>query len=189
VPVPLDGVMPVWDVRSSHAIDIAASPERVFDTLAVADFSRNPIVRSLMALRSIPAIVLAPRKAWRDWRASLAAERGTGPLRHAFVVLESRRPDTLILGLTGRFWTPSGGLVATDPASFGKALPGFARAAWSFELVPTTAGTRLSTETRVLCGDPRSRRRFLRYWRVIRPGSGVIRRVVLRQIKVAAERA
>jgi hypothetical protein len=189
VPVPLDGVMPVWDVRSRHAIEIAAPADRVFDALAAADFSRAPMVRVLMGLRSVPAVVLSPRRTWRDWRASLAAERGTGLLRHAFVVLESRRPETLILGLTGRFWTPGGGLVATDPASFGQLLPGFARAAWSFELERTPAGTRLSTETRVLCGDPRSRRSFLRYWRVIRLGSGLIRRVVLRQIKRVAERA
>jgi len=44
----------------------------------------------------------------------------------------------------------------------------------------------LSTETRVLATDPKTRRTFAAYWCVIRPGSSVIRRELL---KVVARRA
>jgi hypothetical protein len=44
----------------------------------------------------------------------------------------------------------------------------------------------LSTETRVLATDPKTRRAFAAYWHVIRPGSSAIRREVL---KVVARRA
>jgi len=55
-----------------------------------------------------------------------------------------------------------------------------------FRLEPGPAGTLLSTETRVLATDPKTRRNFAAYWFVIRPGSSVIRRELL---KVVARRA
>jgi hypothetical protein len=39
---------------------------------------------------------------------------------------------------------------------------------------------KLTTETRVRCTDERSRRAFARYWYVIRPFSGLVRRSWLR---------
>jgi len=47
--------------------------------------------------------------------------------------------------------------------------------------------TILSTETRVTCGDAASRRKFLLYWSVIRPFSGLIRILLLRALRDAAE--
>jgi hypothetical protein len=44
-------------------------------------------------------------------------------------------------------------------------------------------GTRLSTETRVFASSPAARRRFALYWRVIYPGSALIRRMWLRAIE------
>ena len=48
-------------------------------------------------------------------------------------------------------------------------------------------GARLATKTRVATTDPGSRRRFGRYWRVIRPGSAVVRRGWLLAAKRRAE--
>jgi hypothetical protein len=47
--------------------------------------------------------------------------------------------------------------------------------------------TRLSTETRIAATDARARRRFAAYWLVVRPGSGLIRRLWLRAVKKRAE--
>jgi hypothetical protein len=47
----------------------------------------------------------------------------------------------------------------------------------------------LTTETRVWAADPSSRRRFRLYWLAIRPFSGLIRRLWLREIKRTAESA
>ena len=47
----------------------------------------------------------------------------------------------------------------------------------------------LSTETRVHIPDPAARRKFRRYWRAIRPFSGLIRILVLRAAKRRAEDA
>jgi hypothetical protein len=47
----------------------------------------------------------------------------------------------------------------------------------------------LVTETRVHVPDPVSRRKFVRYWRVVRPFSGLIRMLVLQAAKRRAEAA
>jgi hypothetical protein len=48
-------------------------------------------------------------------------------------------------------------------------------------------GAELRTETRVLATDAASRQRFGRYWRLIRPGSALIRRTWLGAAKRRAE--
>jgi hypothetical protein len=45
----------------------------------------------------------------------------------------------------------------------------------------------LATETRVLCLDDSSRRKFKLYWTLIAPFSGLIRNEALRVVKRAAE--
>jgi hypothetical protein len=41
----------------------------------------------------------------------------------------------------------------------------------------------VSTETRVFANSPRARRNFARYWRLIYPGSALIRRMWLRAVE------
>ena len=65
--------------------------------------------------------------------------------------------------------------------------PGMAVAAWNFTVLPTDEGSLVATETRVRCTDAAARRSFGRYWRVIRPFSGLVRRVALRAIRRTAE--
>jgi hypothetical protein len=45
----------------------------------------------------------------------------------------------------------------------------------------------VTTETRVFTTDPWSRRKFGEYWRMIYPGSALIRRMWLQAIKKRAE--
>jgi hypothetical protein len=49
------------------------------------------------------------------------------------------------------------------------------------------ADAHLSTETRVHVADPAARRKFRRYWFVIRPFSGLIRILLLRAARRRAE--
>jgi hypothetical protein len=87
-------------------------------------------------------------------------------------VLEDVPGEGLVVRLRGQFWRPSGtgqGAQAEAVADFRIGFGG------------------LSTETRVQVGDPVARRRFARYWRVIRPFSGLIRILVLRAARRRAE--
>ena len=89
----------------------------------------------------------------------------------------------LAFAAIGQPWRVRGGLQrrGVDFRTF--AEPGFAKMAFNFRL----DGSTLSTETRVLLTDERSRRAFRRYWFVIRPFSGLIRRAWLRAIARRAE--
>lgn len=184
--------MPTFDVTAVYATTVDAPLTQVYDALLATDFASHPVVALLMGLRSIPAFVAAPRAALqrlRTVRPAGSLELET-LLSQDFALLQEQPPSELVLGLTGRFWTPSGGLVPTDPATFRQLPPtGMARAAWNFALEPLADGrTRLSTETRVRCGDAATTRRFRMYWRLVAPGSGVIRWAILSMVRRRAER-
>src|SRR5512147_3192500 len=151
-PMPVEAWMPAWDVRSSHHVQIHASPDTVYAAILQTDFAHNPVLRLLMGIRAIPALLLAPRQAYRHWR-DLAARRASSPvsnlLNSAFTRLEAAPPSDLVFGLTGRFWTPAGGLIPTAAGTFRDEVPaGLARAVWGFHVEQVAPGqTRLSTET------------------------------------------
>jgi DNA-binding CsgD family transcriptional regulator len=65
--------------------------------------------------------------------------------------------------------------------------PGWIKAGMEFRLEPVPAGTLLSTETRVLATDLKTRRTFAAYWFVIRPGSSVIRRDAREHLRTARD--
>jgi hypothetical protein len=105
-----------------------------------------------------------------------------------FTVIDEKPGEEFVLGIMGRFWQLTGGVV---PASAERLRqlpgPGLAQGIWNFRVEPSGQGTLLSTETRVRCGDEAARVSFLRYWRIIRPASGLIRGSMLRQIRRSAE--
>lgn len=68
--------------------------------------------------------------------------------------------------------------------------PGFALAAANFRVEDAGPGAcTVSTETRIWATDASAERRFAHYWRVIYPGSALIRRMWLRAIRSRAEAA
>src|SRR5688572_8198193 len=178
----LDGFLPAWDFAERHALRVAAPPEATYAVARTLDLSGSLPVRTLIALRGLPARLAAG-----------ARGRGLGLdldalLRGGFVLLGERPPHEFVLGLAGRFWRPSGGLLRFSAEEF-RALdqPGIAVAAWNFTVLPAEDGSLLATETRIRCTDARARRSFGAYWRVIRPFSGLIRREALRTIRRTAE--
>jgi hypothetical protein len=140
-----------------------------------------PVLVALMAIRSVPALL-------RRRRLPVRGPLLDGFRRGGFVTLYEA-PDELVLGGVGRFWQPSGGLrriEATEFRDFGE--PGFAKAAFNFEIERTGARTLLTTETRVATTDEHARRTFGRYWRLVHPGSALIRIAWLQAIRRRAER-
>lgn len=179
----IDEWMPSYRVRTGHAIHVAAAPAHVFATAKAADLGRPFAVRALMALRSVPALVRGGTGPGRPREAPLQGFMGS-----RFTVLAERADEEIVLGLQGRFWTATGGLVAVDPAAFTDGPPpGLAQAVWNFRVTPERGGTRLTTETRVRFGDAASARQFARYWLVVQPFSGLIRRRMLALIRRKAE--
>jgi hypothetical protein len=101
----------------------------------------------------------------------------------SFAILAEEPNRELVAGGIGKPWRLRGGGVRIEDFR-GFVEPGYAKMAMNFRL---DSGT-LSTETRVFLTDEAARRAFRRYWLVIRPFSGLIRRVWLRAIKRSAER-
>lgn len=183
----IDGWMPRYDHVERHETRIAAPAATVYRELLALDLAAHPIARLLIGLRGLPAR-LAGRRAPIRLRRTLTLRDAT---EAGFALLEERAPHAIVLGLSGRFWQLTGGVLPTDPHAFrDPPPPGTVRAAWSFELSPIGDGaTRLATETRVRCADAAARRTFGRYWLFVRPGSGLLRRLMLRAVRAAAEPA
>jgi len=187
----LDEVLPEFHVRASYGTQAVASPERVYASVWTADFDHWGLMRTLFMLRGVPGFLAAPRETWRRVGAKGGRRqvRLEDVLRSGFTLLGERPGEELVLGTVGRFWLARGELRPVSPESFrGLSAPGTAKAAWNFAVRPGTGGrTILTTETRVLCADRATRRRFHTYWTVIRPFSGLIRREMLAAIRDTAE--
>jgi hypothetical protein len=171
----IDGVLPAYDVASSHAIAVRATPRDVMAAVRRLDLSTSRLTALLLRLRGLPSRALT----------------FDGLLRMGFTIVGERPDREIVLGLVGRFWTIDGDLRRLSSEAFlAFEEPGTARAAWVFRVEPSGEGaTRLVTETRVRCADAATRRRFRVYWAVVAPFSGLIRRAALRAIRDDAERA
>lgn len=167
----IDSLLPHFDFHERHSILVRAAPERAYDSILSADLTGSGVVRLLLLLRGLG------RK----------PQRTTLRFAKSFSVAAEERPREIVLGIEGPFWKP-----ACRPhgiSDFSRPVPpDAARAAWNF-LVEREDDTRVrvTTETRILCGE-NARRRFGLYWIFIRPGSGLIRRMMLRAIRREAER-
>jgi hypothetical protein len=198
----LDELMPTFDVVERHSTLVRASPERVYAALRATDLGGSLVPVTLMALRRLPAAIItlvrSPRRMLaelRKGRTSRARRREGLRLadfeRAGFRIVAERAPEELVIGLLGRFWTPRGGLCAMVSLDDFRTGPpeGLALAGWNFTVRSERAGlTMLATETRVWC-SANARARFRAYWLIVRPGSGLIRRAMLRSIRREAESA
>jgi hypothetical protein len=179
----IDELLPTYDASEHHSTLIAAPIDRVYPFVRRLDLSRS-LLSPLFRLWQRSARRAAPQPGG-DGALDLSLQSF---LDQGFVLLGERPPEEIVIGLTERvgFGERVRRIGPEEFATFVE--PGFAKAAWNFSLVPAGPGrTRLATETRVLCLDPRSRRRFMVYWLFIRFFSGLIRREFLRALKKAAE--
>lgn len=187
-PSRLDELLPHYDFEEEHARQIGASPAAALFAARAATPGEMPLVVVLYALRSAPALLARgrglPRKRRRpQWEQMLESD--------GFVALADEE-DEIVLGYAGQPWRLAGGIgagVGSVEAWREFSAPGYVKAVMNFRADSAEHGALLTTETRVLATDEATRRRFGRYWRVIRPGSGLIRRSWLRAAARRAETA
>ncbi|MFY9607449.1 MAG: hypothetical protein WAU45_02395 [Blastocatellia bacterium] len=180
----IDEILPRYDTVERHQIKIMAPAHIVYEAVRELDLSDSRVVRLLFRLREAPGVCRAKSRDTRRLGLTLRDLVASG-----FIILGERANEEIVLGLVGRFWSASGNIKRMDAEAFNAfASPGFAKAAWNFSISQDEAGaTKLATETRVLCLDDSSRRKFKLYWALIAPFSGVTRMAALRSIKRAAE--
>jgi hypothetical protein len=186
----LDEHLSDYDVTERHAVVVDADAERTWQAVRSVDLFRSPVTAVLGELRRLPARL----QDLRDGRT--ASPRGPSTLddmvRGGFLLLDERPGREIVLGSVSRPWkgVPRGG-PRPDVAPEGFAAfnaPGYAKVAFNIRVLPYGRGRSLvTTETRVATTDADSRRRFARYWLVIGPFSALIRRLMLRNVRSAAE--
>jgi hypothetical protein len=154
----LDAILPVYEFSERHRVTADASPECLDRALREVTFGELPLVRVLLGLRRI-------RRP--------ADELVLAALKRRGEVVDDVPGEGVVLTLRGQFWRLRGGRGPEPDA---------------FAVVDFRAGIgSLTTETRVHVEDLIARRKFARYWRVIRPFSGLTRILLLRAAKRRAE--
>lgn len=178
----IDRYLPRHQFSEEHSRYIPAPPARVLDVLGRPEVLDDPVARGLIALRETPN-----RLAGRLGFASRLHHRPSFGIAQ-FTPLGRDGDREVAYGLAGRFWQSDYGLVEMQDAEAFAALDaaGIAKLVMNFTAVPEGAGTRLTTRTRVWCGDDAALRRFRLYWLLIRPASGLIRRRLLKRAHDAA---
>jgi hypothetical protein len=180
----LDEFAPIYQFSEAVSIPVRAPADRVYRAVFEVTADEVPFYRTLVWLRRGgargPDSVLNPPAG--EPLISVAT-------RTSFLRLAEVPGCEFVMGTVVK--APPGVPFAagSTPASY-KALnqEGFAKATMNFVVEAQSPGwSLLRTETRVFATDPASRDLFASYWRVIAPGSAVIRLMWLRAIKVRAE--
>lgn len=174
----IDEFMPVWQFSEFHRTEIAAPPARAFEAMKAVSADEIFLFRALTWIRRggrpLPESILNAAKG--ESLIDVATRSG-------FVRLAEDSPRELVIGTVVK--KPAATRLALTPDVFRRPLPpGFAIATMNFLVTPNGAGgSVVSTETRVFANSPSARREFAMYWRVIYPGSAIIRQMWLRAIK------
>ena len=165
----IDQILPKYDQRKYHQIEIRGDRKEVYQTVRSIDFSDSIIIRTLFRLRGLPA----------------TSTNLEGLLRVGFLLVQEIPHEEFVLGLVGKFWTLRAQLVKLDAVQYGEFnQKGYAKLAWNFAIQDSAPGSvRLSTETRIVCTDDQSKSRFKLYWALIGRFSGLTRREMLRSVK------
>ena len=161
----LDQVMPVWEFDERHEVEVAASPEKIFAAIREV---RADEIKILQYADRDP-------KGWAGRAEDILNPGKRAPildvaLRSGFSVMADDSPREIVFGTT-------------------VIRPNRAIATMNFLVVSNGATSRLITETRIHATDDAARRRFAVYWRIIHPGSDIIRRAWLDAIRKRAESA
>lgn len=151
----MDRFLPEWDANEVHHVDLPCSPERALEAVLGLPAAPDRTIRLLFRLRGLRGAVPTLQEALESMGFSVLAQS----------------PTEIVAGVAGTPWKRRGGLRPFDEAG-----PGTVRMAVDFRAEPLPRGCRLWTETRILAVDELAQRRFRRYWLLVGPFSGIVRR-------------
>ena len=182
----LDLYAPVYQFNEFHSVRVMAPRDRVYRAIKDVTPAEIRLFRTLTWLRRFgrpgpESILDAPEHL-------PILEVAT---RTSFLLLAEEPDREIVVGtlvMAPRGWRPKRRPTPEDFQALRE--PGFAIAAMNFLVEDAGSGACIvTTETRIYSTDASARRRFAGYWRVIYPGSALIRRMWLRAVKRRAEAA
>jgi hypothetical protein len=170
----LDEFMPVYQFSEFHGVDVGASREQIWRALWEVRPEEIRFAKTLMRIRGL-GDSMAPEGQ------PILKSFASGP----FQMLAREREREVVFGRAG-----DGRRVRDLTAEEFKTAGGarLLKLAMNLRIEEAEAGhCLLTTETRVYAVGPQVVRGFATYWRLIYPGSALIRRMWLRAIKLRAE--
>jgi hypothetical protein len=180
----LDDFLPSYQFNEVHNVQVHASPEAIYAAIKNVTAAEIRLFRTLTWIRS-PHL--------RTRRESMLAAPPDKPLlevatRSGFLLLDDVPSKEVVFGTIG--FGPPVHVTSLTPQAFQDFNhPGVAKIAMNFTIGPQQGGwSTVRTETRIYATDVTAFRRFRTYWRIILPGSAIIRVMWLRAIKQRAER-
>lgn len=182
----MDKYLPLYDFREIHTVQTSSPPRVVFQALRGLTPTDLPLVKILMTIRSVPSLLFGGASFRSDANTPFLDQIiGSG-----FLFL-GETEDEYLIGTIGKFWKPTGGLCLDMLTADGFKKfddPGWAKAAWNFRVEGEGINRRIQTETRIVCTDGSARRKFRLYWWIVRTGSGMIRKSILKALQQRAAR-
>jgi hypothetical protein len=154
----LDEIVPRWQFEERHEIRINAPPERIYEAIRLVTASEIRFFQILTTIRCLGRCREESILHPPDAKPILDVATHSG-----FQLLADDAPRELVIGSR------------VAPQAF---------AVMNFHVASDGLVT---TETRVFATTDAARRKFAVYWRIIRPGSGIIRWSWLNAIKRRAE--
>lgn len=186
----LDRLLPRYDVTLVREKAVDAPVDVTYAAIADTNLL-DPVVRALFAVRELPIRLLArlrgqaPPAKLRSISVADFLRPGSG-----MVLLAERPGSEMVVGSVGRFWERAYGHRNVPPEAFTSFdEPGYAKLAMDLWARPSGAGrSLLRYEARTATTDAEGRRRFRRYWRLIRPGVWLVMGRAVTLIRKEAER-
>ncbi|HVZ18523.1 MAG TPA: hypothetical protein VG897_15495 [Terriglobales bacterium] len=177
----LDDIMPEYQFSERHSEQIHAAPEQVMQAIRRSTFSDMKSLSTLLKIRTTALRIHDGSGSLQDNRV-LEAFSASG-----FVSGGSEHEIVMCGGANAREGRPLGVHTLQEFADY--RVPGAAKMAFDFTVEDAGGGwSTVIAETRVVTTDDLTRRGMGRYWRLIVPGSGLLRRQWLDGIKRRAER-
>jgi hypothetical protein len=173
----LDRFVPVWQFREFHSAALPVGCDRAYRAVREVTAPEITLFRALTWLRRFgrpgpESILDAPERI-----PLLDVATRTG-----FIALADEPGREVVIGTLVAAPPDPAPRPRTPEAFEALRAPGYAKTAMNFLLTASDMGCVVTTETRVYATDAGARRRFAAYWRVIYPGSALIRRMWLRAV-------
>ena len=180
----LDDFLPEYSFSERHEVRVHASPEVTAAALQAVTFDDIGVYTALMRIRAAASGQFGRPAALGGANVLKTLRRpGSG-----FLLLREDGKE-VVMGMAGQPWA-SGRRpdVRTVEEYEAFQAPESVQVAFNLAVVDDGAGwSRIVTETRIRATDEAARRIMARYWRVIYPGSGMIRRMWLNAARDRAE--
>jgi hypothetical protein len=179
----LDHFMPDYEVVERHRVRVLAPAGVTLDAAMTTDMQASPIVRAIFRAREL--VLGASAETVNRPQGLLAQVQALG-----WRVLAETPGREIVVGAVTQPWMPDVTFRGLDPEAF-RAFhePGYVKIAWTLRADPDGPDRSVfRTETRVATTDATSRAKFRAYWARFSAGIILIRRLMLRDLKVMAER-